>query len=175
MGQGALSYVADSDTGHMTQMGAPPASPSGSPATHTGRRIMRGQQAAVCGLILAGVNLTKSCEIVGSSYDAMRPYIPDSFASKGRRGGRRWKGEALDDLRELYENRTLTLSRVAELFGTTAPNVREIASRNGWAKRRWVPPTPIRSLPRKQQTAYWKIRPLLGPQRAFVEARRVPA
>lgn len=139
------------------------------------RRITRGQQAAVCGLILAGLTLSKAAEVVGASYDTLRAYIPDSFASRGRRGGRRWKGDALDDLKEVYDNRTLTLERIGELFGTTASNVREIAKRNGWAKRRWVPPVRIRDLPRKQQTAYWKIRPLLGGQRALVEARRVPA
>ncbi len=136
------------------------------------RRVTRGQQAAVCALILVGVTVSKASEIVGASYGIMRPYIPDSFAKHKGRPVARWKADELDDLKDAYDNRTLTLGRVGELFGTTAQNVREIAKRNGWARRRWTAPKPIRTLTRRQQTAYWKIRPLLGPQRAFVEVTR---
>lgn len=149
-----------------------PAPPSRSPASDTSRRIMRGQQAAVCGLILAGVSFTQSCEIVGSCYSAMRPYIPDGWAKHGGRKVSRWKGEELADLKELYDNRTLTLERIAALFGTSGSNIREVAKRKGWARRRWVAPKPIRTLSRQQQTTYWKIRPILGGHRAYVEVTR---
>lgn len=151
---------------------APPPG-SRSLATTTSRRIMRGQQAAVCALVLVGIPLFKACLIVGSSYDRMREYIPKSFCKHGGRPVGRWKGEELADLKDAYDNRTLTLERVAALFSTTAPNVREVAKRHGWARRRWVAPKPIRTLPQHQQSTYWKIRPLLGGHRAYLEATRV--
>ncbi len=42
-------------------------------------RVMKGQKAAVCGLILAGVPMETACKVVAVSRRRMVPYIPADY------------------------------------------------------------------------------------------------
>ncbi len=139
------------------------------------KRVMRGQVAAVCGLVLAGVTLSMACRVAGNNYNGLRHYIPASFKVRGTKPGlgRRWRGDELLDLKAAYDS-GMSLAKIGALFDITEGGVRNVATKEGWPPRRAPHPAPLAAFTPAQKGLYRKVRAVLGRQRAYAEAARAP-
>jgi hypothetical protein len=99
-------------------------------------RVMVGQVAAVCGLVIAGVSYRMACRIVAITGKRMAPYTPKAYRSN--HPPRKWTGKLLDDIEDAWRNPTLATEFICGLFGIHEGNLCKLARRHGWPKRRDV-------------------------------------
>ena len=125
----------------------------------TGQHITNGQRAAVCALILAGIPFTRACDIVSANHTAMRQHIPKDWRERTTTK-RRWKGDALIELKEAWDDPAQRTVTIAERYGVTASQIHNLAVREGWRMRSTGPapnPSSLRQQPREKFLYYRKL------------------
>lgn len=95
------------------------------------QRITNGHRAAICGLVLAGVPLIKSCQIAGAPYLEARKFLPDDWRGRVSRRSK-WTPAKLAALRKDYVNPKVPQWQIALRHRTTVQMVQYLARREGW-------------------------------------------
>jgi hypothetical protein len=125
----------------------------------TGQHITKGQRAAVCALILAGISFTKACEIVSAQPKAMSKHVPKDWRNR-LSPKRRWKGDLLAEVKEAWLDRAQRTETIADRYGVTPSQIHNIACREGWPMRPTGPapnPCSLRQQPRDKFLYYRKL------------------
>lgn len=135
----------------------------------TAQRIMKGQRAAVCGLVIAGVSMPTACAIAGVSPPRMSRMLPYRWA-RYRTPPKFWTDERLDEARELWFG-AKTTAEIADRMGVTTNALWTVASKNGWGKRGRLRLRPVlHTLPPTQRYLYQKLRASLPHEEALAGA-----
>lgn len=101
-------------------------------------RVTNGQRAAVCGLVLAGVPYGYACFIVGIHPNMMARYVGADWRRK-LLAPTRWTRDKLDELEEVWRDRSIKTETICELFKLTASRLGQIAKQHGFPLRRRGP------------------------------------
>ena len=130
----------------------------------------RGEVAALCGLILAGMSYSRACLTLRLSERRMVHYVAADLRVKTQ-PPRRWTSDALDELKEYWMANERT-SVIADRFGVSVSQIVQLVKREGWVRRKKGPlpdPKSIRQQEPKKRRLYRKMRNILGAERAKQE------
>ncbi len=137
-------------------------------------RVTNGHRAAICGLMLAGLTFREACSVVGAPVNSMRELIGPDWRGRIVRP-RKWKGDLLKDLEEMYREPSWTLKRIGALLGISPANICKMAIENGWPPRLRSTPRLLPPMTARQRLDYEKIKgegiPRAEALRAVLEAR----
>lgn len=128
------------------------------------QRVTNGHRAAVCGLMIAGLPYGDSCRIVGVPEKTLKKLLPPFWVIYQRRP-HRWKGDELQAIKEAYDDWSLKVETIAELYQTTAGTIRVLAKKHGWRRRPMggkPNPNSTRNMSRAKYAVYRKVQPILG-------------
>lgn len=102
--------------------------------------VTKGQRAAVCGLVLAGVHFVRACAIAGVAPAAMKAALPEIWGTKPPQRPRArqyqsWRGTRLEELRLAYADHSIEVSEISARFGIDRTYLYRVAVNNGWPRR----------------------------------------
>lgn len=124
-------------------------------------RVTNGQRAAVCGLMIAGLNFTDACLVADVSQFQVKEFLPPGWIKRppAKRTNRCWKGTRLEEVRLAYLDRSLQGREIARRFGMDVNYLYRLAQRNDWPRReRSQHEKPVLNLTPEQRRAFKKLR-----------------
>jgi len=124
-------------------------------------RVMNGQRAGVCGLVIAGLSLMTACKVMGVPYLALKAALPSGWHTRQKRRASRWIGAELEALERVWLDRSRTVRSIAQEFGVSTKAVGLVARKQGWPRRkrhRIADGTPFGELTAGQRRLFFKLR-----------------